>query len=159
MKITNTEVIKNGEQDLIDAITADLDWGAIEEIFLKDHNLGIEEDIEYKKGDIVAFNNQIAYKLEFEVKVNLSILLNREGEYISVSASGDKDKGEAEEKTDVYREALAELGSDDHLEESEEGTSISPANDSDDEIIGLETRAGEMIDNIRRGELSQPEAS
>ena len=69
MKITNSDIIQSGEQELIDAITADLDWGAIEDIFMKEHNLGIEEDIEYKRGDIVAHNDQIAYKLEFEVKI------------------------------------------------------------------------------------------
>ena len=53
MKITNADIIKNGEQDLIDAITADLDWGAIENIFREQHNLGIDEDVEYKQGDIV----------------------------------------------------------------------------------------------------------
>ncbi|MFC1862399.1 hypothetical protein ACFL1Z_00415 [Thermodesulfobacteriota bacterium] len=88
MKVTDSEVIKNGEQELIDGITADLDWGVIEDIFRKEHNMGIEEDIEYKNGDIVAHDNQIAYKLEFEVKASLAILLDREGNYISVSVSG-----------------------------------------------------------------------
>jgi hypothetical protein len=87
MKITNADVIKSGEKDLIDSITADLDWGAIENIFLTEHNLGIDEDIEYKKGDIIACNNQVAYKLEFTVKVNLSVLINRDGEYLSVKIS------------------------------------------------------------------------
>ena len=67
MKITDSEIIKNGEKELIDAITADLDWSTIEDIFLKQHNLKIEEDIDYKSGDIVVSNNQVAYKLDFEV--------------------------------------------------------------------------------------------
>jgi hypothetical protein len=139
MKITNAEVIKSGEKDLIDSITADLDWGAIEDIFLTEHNLGIDEDIEYKSGDIVAYENQVAYKLEFAVKVNLSVLINREGEYLSVNISGKKadqkqeeadaeaedrqntvaametdhiDAG-AEDKEDKYAEALGQLNSDD----------------------------------------------
>ena len=91
MKITDSEIIKNGEQELIDAITADLDWGAIEDIFLKEHNLGIEEDIEYKSGDIIAVDNQIAYKLEFGVKVNLSVLLDRNGEYLAVNINNRKE--------------------------------------------------------------------
>jgi hypothetical protein len=99
MKITNAEVIKNGEKDLIDSITADLDWGAIEEIFLTEHNLGIDEDIEYKSGDIVAHESHVAYKLEFTVKVNLSVLISRDGEYLSVNISGKKSK-EEHEKTD-----------------------------------------------------------
>ncbi len=89
MKITDHEVIQAGEQELIDAITADLDWGAIEKVFKEKHNLGIEEDVEYKRGDIVVHNNQVAYKLEFNVNVVLSILLDREGKYISVITPGD----------------------------------------------------------------------
>lgn len=96
MKITNAEVIKIGEKDLIDSITADLDWGAIESIFLTEHNLGIDEDIEYKKGDIISYNNQVAYKLEFAVKVNLSVLINRDGEYLSVKILGKDDTCEGE---------------------------------------------------------------
>lgn len=104
MKITNAEVIKNGEKDLIDSITADLDWGAIENIFLTEHNLGIDEDIEYKRGDIIAYNDQVAYKLEFTVKVNLSVLINRDGEYLSVKIAEKKDQnesGSAHEETEA----------------------------------------------------------
>jgi len=54
MKITDSEIIKSGEKELLDAITAYLDWGAVEEIFIKDHGFKIEEDIEFKKGDIKA---------------------------------------------------------------------------------------------------------
>ena len=106
MKITDSEIIKNGEQELIDAITADIDWGAIEEIFMKEHNLGIEEDIEYKSGDIIAVDNQIAYKLEFEVKVNLSVLINRNGEYLSVTVTNRDEIPANNEKTkeDISRE-------------------------------------------------------
>ena len=39
MKITDGEVITNGERELIDAITADLDWGAIEKIFKEKHRI------------------------------------------------------------------------------------------------------------------------
>ena len=89
MKITNSDVIKSGENELIDAITADMDWGAIEEIFRKEHKLNIEEDVEYKKGDIVVHNNQVAYNLIFDIKVTLSVLLDREGNHISISSNSD----------------------------------------------------------------------
>jgi len=121
MKITDSYIIKSGEQELIDAITADLDWGTIEEIFLKEHNLGIEEDIEYKSGDIVAVDNQIAYKLEFEVKVNLSVLLDRNGEYLSVTASNRKEDPGEETGIDINAVPPAGetgVGEDMHVEES-----------------------------------------
>lgn len=101
MKITDSEIIKNGEQELIDAITADLDWGAIDKIFLKEHNLSIEEDIEYKSGDIVAVDNKIAYKLEFEVKVNLSVLLDRNGEYLSVNIYNKNENPQQDENIEI----------------------------------------------------------
>ena len=104
MKITDSEVIKSGEKELIDALTADLDWGAIEEIFRKEHRLGIEEDVEYRKGDIVIHDNQVAYELEFEVKVTLSVLLDREGNYISLTSSGDLDKTQDENKDELMEE-------------------------------------------------------
>ena len=104
MKITDSEVIKSGEKELIDALTADLDWGAIEEIFRKEHRLGIEEDVEYRKGDIVVYNNHVAYELEFEVKVTLSVLLDREGNYISVTSSADLDITQDENKDELMEE-------------------------------------------------------
>ena len=120
MKITDHEVIKTSEQELIDAITADLDWGAIEGIIRKEHNLDIEEDVEYKKGDIVVYNDQVAYKLEFNVNVILSVLLDREGNYISIASSGHlgaaqdrNENGFQNEPNDSYEAALAEFDSTD----------------------------------------------
>lgn len=118
MKITDHEVIKTSEQELIDAITADLDWGTIDEIIRREHNLDIEENVEYKKGDIVVHNDQVAYKLDFNVNVILSVLLDREGNYISVSSSGglsaspdEKDHDLQYEPNGQYEAALAEFDS------------------------------------------------
>ena len=146
MKITNSEVIKNGEQDLIDAITADLDWGAIEDIFLKEHNLRIEEDIEYKKGDIIAFNDQIAYKLEFEVKVNLSVLLDREGEYISVNISGKTENNETGTAKESAEDPAAESFTHEEKENSPE--SDEPQVEEDETITHMESQVEEMMEEI-----------
>ncbi|MBN1103066.1 MAG: hypothetical protein JXL84_06610 [Deltaproteobacteria bacterium] len=91
MKITSTDVIRNGEKELMDAIIADLDWGSIETIFREKHHLPIEEDVEYKGGDIVIHNNEIAYRMEFEARVTLSVLLDREGNYLSVTGTGPRE--------------------------------------------------------------------
>jgi hypothetical protein len=95
MKITNDEIIRNGEQDLIDAINGDLDWEVMEEIFQKEHNLAFGEDVEYKKGDIIVHDNQVAYHLEFDVKVSLSILLDRQGSFIAFAANAQPDEDTA----------------------------------------------------------------
>ena len=108
MKITDTQVIKSGEKELIDAITADLDWGAIEDVFQEEHGLGIDEEVEYKKGDLVVHEGSIAYQLDFEVKMTISVLLDRKGNYISVAPSMGAQK-------DRKKEAQKISGGPDHL--------------------------------------------
>lgn len=99
MKITDHEIIKNGEKELIDALTGDLDWTTIEQVFRDKFNLGLQEDIEYKQGDIVIYNNQIAYRLDFDVKVSLSVLFDRKGEYLDLKPMSEQ-PGTSEETTD-----------------------------------------------------------
>jgi len=118
MKITDPAVIKGGESELIDAITADMDWGAIGKVFLEKHKLGIDDDVEYKKGDIVVHENQIAYRLDFDVKVNLSILLDREGNYLSLASDLDPDTaGESGEEEGSPEPDQAESSEEDTEEE------------------------------------------
>jgi hypothetical protein len=137
MKITDSEVIRNAEQELLDGIIADLDWSVIEKIIKEKHHLDIEEDVAFRKGDLVALGNKVGYKLDFDVRLTLSILLDREGNYIStgtgkssedlssdieetpdIEASGQQEKtrGEDAEEAD-YEAALMAMG---------EGESIEP---------------------------------
>jgi hypothetical protein len=123
MRITGNDVIKNGERDLMDAITADLDWGAVEGIFRERHHLSLEEDIEYRKGDIVVHDHQIAYRLDFLAKVTLSVILDRDGNYLSVDIAGGIPENEPNrsapargqepsEQPEGYEQVLSQLGSD-----------------------------------------------
>ncbi|MBW1731050.1 MAG: hypothetical protein JRH08_10460 [Deltaproteobacteria bacterium] len=86
MKITDSEVIRSGERDLIEGIIADLDWEAIDNLIKEKHGLEVEEDVEFRNGDLVVVENKIAYKLDFQVRLNISILLDREGNYLSLEA-------------------------------------------------------------------------
>jgi hypothetical protein len=99
MKVTDNEIIRNGEQDLIDGITADLDWSAIEEVFRENHKLTLGEDVSYKSGDIVVHNNQIAYSLEFEIKVPISIILDRQGNCVDIQSVAVADEQEGSSVT------------------------------------------------------------
>jgi len=89
VKITDSEVIKNGEKELVDAISGDMDWVVVEKIFREKHNLLLKDDVEYKFGDLVAYNNKVAYELNFEVAVNFTVLVDRNGDYISCKTSSD----------------------------------------------------------------------
>lgn len=91
MKITNADIIKTGERELIDTIIGDLDWNTIEKIVKERHKLKIQDDIEYRQGDIVVHDNQVAYKLDFDVKMTLSVMFDRDGNYLSLLTSDDSD--------------------------------------------------------------------
>ncbi len=161
MKITNYEVIKSGEQELIDAITADLDWESIEDIFSQEHKLKIEDNVEYKKGDIVVYNGQIAYKLEFDVNIVLSVLLDREGNYLAVTSSGDlaksldnsQDDPDGPEKAEQEAEengaaAMPELDEPIAAANGDVSASSTSTGDAQDKISELASQAGEMISKI-----------
>lgn len=89
LKVTNSEIIKSGEQELIDTIIADLDWGMIEKIVKERHRLQIRDDIDYRQGDIIVHDSQVAYKLDFDVKMTLSVIFDRDGNYLSLGTSDD----------------------------------------------------------------------
>lgn len=103
MKVSDTDAIKTSEKDLIDAIAGELDWEAIENLFREKHNLILEDELEYKDGDIVIHNDQIAYKLNFDIKVKLSVLFDRKGECLEVNAN-EKSNEKTDESDALTRE-------------------------------------------------------
>lgn len=89
MKLTNPELIEESEKEFIDTINAELDWDAIEKILLEKYGFAIQDEVDYKEGNLIVHKNEIAYKFDFEIKVPLSVIFNREGECLEVSALGD----------------------------------------------------------------------
>jgi len=79
MKLTDPGIIQEGEKDLIDAIKDDLDLDAINEV-IKD-KLKVK-NLESKGGKIIVHNNKIAFKLDFELSLNGSLMFDRDGNYI-----------------------------------------------------------------------------
>ncbi len=158
MKITEQEVIQNGEKELIDAITGDLDWTAIEEVFQNKYNLGLQEDVEYKQGDIVVHNNNIAYRLDFDVKVTLSVFFDRKGEYLEVKALGEKDEEDEEIVEQLLPEPdtenLVDQGSADNESQIHPESEIDSSNNSDNEInenvTQMATQIADMISEINQ---------
>lgn len=161
MKITDTEVIKSGERELIDAITADLDWGMIEGIFQEEHGLGIDEEVEYKKGDMVVHEGNIAYQLDFEVKVTISVLLDRNGNYISVALSNGAREDREEETHEISgdqdslssdnEEADRPLSADTDsakVDDEDNPPSLLEEASPEEKISQMASRAGEIMDTL-----------
>lgn len=91
MKITDSENIKSGEDDFIDGLVGELDWTIIEKLLREKYNLELHDDVEYKSGDIVIHDNKVSYKINFDVRVTLSLLFGRDGECHEIKTSGEDD--------------------------------------------------------------------
>ncbi|MFA5905472.1 MAG: hypothetical protein WC836_16190 [Desulfobacula sp.] len=98
MKLTNPETIQESEKEFIDTINAELDWDAIEKLLFEKHSLTLQEEIDYKNGDLVVYKDRIAYKFDFEIKVPLSVVFDRQGECLDISTmrEGFEEKRENE---------------------------------------------------------------
>ena len=86
MKLTTPENIKTSEKDFIDTINAELDWDAIEKLLMEKHNFTLQDEVIYKDGDLIIHQDQIAYKFDFDIKVPLSVIFNRNGECLDISS-------------------------------------------------------------------------
>jgi hypothetical protein len=140
MKVSDSDVIKTSEKDLIDAIAGELDWEAIENLFKEKHNLILEDELEYKNGDIVIHNSQIAYKLNFDIKVNLSVLFDRNGECLGVNANEKKEGGDT---------LIKDVKETDNIEEENPPVASQDEEPSDMELSNLEdTKEDESISEI-----------
>ena len=87
MRVADPEAIRKGEKALADAIASNFDRSVIQEIFKKVHNLDVGEDIKCKNASMVVRGDKVAYSMSLEVLVNLSVLLDRSGSFISISSS------------------------------------------------------------------------
>ena len=86
-KIINENVIKKKEGEFIDAIKAGFDCGLIKKIFKQKYWARIQNYVNYQQGDIVVHKNRVAYKFDFEVKVPISVVIDRTGDYLKMASS------------------------------------------------------------------------
>ena len=83
--------IKNQEdgKELISKIQGDLDWESVKQIVRDTYKLELKDEMRYKQGVIAIHNDEIAYRLDFEAKVNLSIMFNKNGDCLLLTAAED----------------------------------------------------------------------
>lgn len=167
VKITNSDIIKSGERELIDTITGDLDWHTIEQIVRERHKLTIQDDIEYKQGDLIVHDNKVAYRLDFDIKVTLSVIFDRDGNCLSLTTQGDSCRvPEATANGNLQFEEEAESPSDlffekmdaDHLQADDSKSpmpemydtppDIKPEKNPQENISQMASHIAEMISQI-----------
>jgi len=97
LKYTNKDIIRSGERKLIRFIAKHLNWNPVRESIRETYQINANGSLEHKSGNIVVHEGDIAYKLDFDLKVNFSVLLDRNGDAIAIrsSQSGDEDIAES----------------------------------------------------------------
>ncbi|MGD9733519.1 MAG: hypothetical protein AB7U45_15180, partial [Desulfamplus sp.] len=79
-KVTDPDVIKAGERDLIESIKNDLDWNVIKDVFLqkiRSASFDINQSalsFDVSGGEIVVHKGNIAFRLDLELKTEMPIL-------------------------------------------------------------------------------------
>jgi hypothetical protein len=68
------------------------------------HSIATVENIELKDGDIVTYQDQVAFKLDFEIRFVLPVMIDRQGNCISVLPTDS-------EKPSTPEERIEEAGS------------------------------------------------
>lgn len=146
MKITKSETIRECEKIFIDTITAGLDQEALEKILFEKYKFTLQKDIEYKNGDLVVYDNTIAYKFDFEIKVPLSVVFNRQGDCLEISTGGqdvfEKEDEEIDEEASLY----------------EEDTDVPPmASDKKGKVAQMASNIADMISEINQPKIDPSE--
>ncbi len=79
MRITDPDIIRTGENDLINSVKNDLDWDAVKEIIKNRINM---KSFESKGGEIVVVDGKIAFRIDLELKMTVNLMFDRDGNYI-----------------------------------------------------------------------------
>ncbi len=149
MKLTNPETIQESEKEFIDTINAELDWEAIEKMLLEKHSFTLQEEIDYKDGDLVVYKDNIAYKFDFEIKVPLSVIFNRDGECLEISTVRDDFEDDLDESTEDDVADNIETGD----EPSNSGEDTAPENiEQEDKVSQMASNIADMISEINQGD-------
>jgi uncharacterized protein YjbI with pentapeptide repeats len=81
----NPDAIEKAIGDLIDKVKSNVQLDQVKSLCKHQHGLEKIDKVDISQGDIVTHNGQIAFKLDFKISYNLSLILDRKGNLINES--------------------------------------------------------------------------
>ncbi len=129
MRITDPEIIRTGERDLIDSVKNDLDWDAVKNIIKNRLNM---KSFESKGGEIIVLDGKIAFKIDLELKMAVSLMFDRDGNYI------ESDDKSSDIEVSGEADSLEKFNSDDGADDG--------ALDEDEQAAALSARPAQNVD-------------
>ena len=79
----NPNMLEKAVADLIEKVKSDIQLEQVKAICKNHHGIEKIDNIDCTHGDIVTHKDQVAFKLDFKISYNLSLLLDRKGNFIS----------------------------------------------------------------------------
>ena len=118
MKITDPQVILDGEKDLIASVQRDLDLDAVRDL-LKER-LTVTA-ISPKGGQIVVHDNNVAFRLDYEINLNGSLLFDRQGNLLDEDEAKAQPDEEVQQGSDLDNDLSIDLPDYDQEDEAQPG--------------------------------------
>ncbi len=94
---TGSDIMENAKREMIEQVRASIDMDRLREVFLDQYSVEVGDDIDYKCGDIVIHDEQIAVELEYEVLLSLSVLIDSDGNPIIPEAEEEEEASDSPE--------------------------------------------------------------
>jgi hypothetical protein len=91
MTIVNPDIINKWEMELIESLTADLEVREVRRLFENKYGLRLKENLEFDRGRIATFNNQIAYEFRFKAIAFCPLVIDRTGNFQGFGRTNEKD--------------------------------------------------------------------
>ena len=86
----DTQTVEEAKHEVINQLKSKINQACLEAVCREQYGIETIEGYECKNGDIVIDNDQVAFKLDFEVRFPISILINNGGDTsVTLSASDD----------------------------------------------------------------------
>jgi hypothetical protein len=90
--LVNNDILENAVNELIEKVRLKVSTEQIKKICEDQNVIDSIEKVDYEHGDLVTHNNQVAFKLNFKVSYNLSLLIDRNGNRIVESPDEESEK-------------------------------------------------------------------
>ena len=85
-RLISDDAFQKGERDLMDIVTSSLDWEVVERLLEEKYGLSLQDDIEFKEGKLTVKEDSIAYQMDFQARITLSLMIGRDGRCVDVLA-------------------------------------------------------------------------
>jgi hypothetical protein len=93
-----TQVVEDAKRELIEKIKSNIDLDQVKAICREQYGIQMIEGLDLNHGDIVSYNDQVAYRLDFDIRFSMSVLLDNEGNCISTSLKSNDQPSTPEER-------------------------------------------------------------